>query len=137
MQRAYWQLFELGFAHSVETWLDGKLVGGLYGLAIGRMFYGESMFSSASNASKIAAAHLARLPAVQHFADRIGRIADQQHVAAGSPGGVGAPTMSPATAAPSIDRSSLKMTPSKPSSLRSISSQTGEKPAGRDRPADR
>ncbi len=60
MQHAYWQLFELGFAHSVETWLDGKLVGGLYGLAIGRMFYGESMFSSVSNASKVAAAHLAR-----------------------------------------------------------------------------
>ena len=45
MQRAYWQLFESGIAHSVETWFDGQLVGGLYGLAIGRMFYGESMFS--------------------------------------------------------------------------------------------
>lgn len=60
MQRAYWQLFESGIAHSVETWFDGKLVGGLYGLAIGRMFYGESMFARATDASKIAAAHLAR-----------------------------------------------------------------------------
>lgn len=60
MQRAYRQLFELGFAHSVETWTDGRLAGGLYGLAIGRMFYGESMFSRDSNASKIALAHLAR-----------------------------------------------------------------------------
>lgn len=60
MQHAYWHLAQLGFAHSVETWLDGKLVGGLYGLAIGRMFYGESMFSLATDASKIAAAHLAR-----------------------------------------------------------------------------
>jgi leucyl/phenylalanyl-tRNA--protein transferase len=60
MQRAYWKLFQLGIAHSVETWLDGKLVGGLYGLAIGRMFYGESMFSRVADASKVAAAHLAR-----------------------------------------------------------------------------
>ncbi|WP_300319155.1 leucyl/phenylalanyl-tRNA--protein transferase [Accumulibacter sp.] len=60
MQQAYWQLAQLGFAHSVETWLDDTLVGGLYGLAIGRMFYGESMFSHATDASKIAIAHLAR-----------------------------------------------------------------------------
>ena len=60
MQHAYWQLAQLGFAHSVETRLDGLLVGGLYGVAIGRMFYGESMFSLATDASKIAAAHLAR-----------------------------------------------------------------------------
>jgi leucyl/phenylalanyl-tRNA--protein transferase len=60
MQHAYGTLFQLGIAHSVETWLDGKLVGGLYGLAIGRMFYGESMFSLVSDASKVAAAHLAR-----------------------------------------------------------------------------
>ena len=55
---AYTQLHKLGIAHSIETWLDGKLVGGLYGLAIGRMFYGESMFSLATDASKIALAHL-------------------------------------------------------------------------------
>ena len=60
MQHAYWQLFQLGVAHSVETRMAGKLVGGLYGLAIGRMFYGESMFAHVSDASKVAAAHLAR-----------------------------------------------------------------------------
>jgi leucyl/phenylalanyl-tRNA--protein transferase len=60
MQEAYMRLFELGIAHSVETWVDGQLVGGLYGLSMGRMFYGESMFSLVTDASKIAAAHLAR-----------------------------------------------------------------------------
>ena len=60
MQAAYCTLHELGFAHSVETWVDETLVGGLYGLAIGRMFYGESMFSYATDASKIAIAHLTR-----------------------------------------------------------------------------
>jgi leucyl/phenylalanyl-tRNA--protein transferase len=60
MIAAYCALHELGYAHSVETWMDGKLTGGLYGIAIGRMFYGESMFSHASNASKLALAHLAR-----------------------------------------------------------------------------
>jgi len=57
---AYCRLHQMGYAHSVETWIDGKLAGGLYGISIGRMFYGESMFSNASNASKIALAHLAR-----------------------------------------------------------------------------
>jgi leucyl/phenylalanyl-tRNA--protein transferase len=60
MIRAYVSLHRHGYAHSVETWQDGKLVGGLYGVSIGRMFYGESMFSGVSNASKIALAHLAR-----------------------------------------------------------------------------
>lgn len=60
MRQAYLQLHHLGWAHSVETWMDGELAGGLYGLAIGRMFYGESMFSRHTDASKIAAAHLAR-----------------------------------------------------------------------------
>ena len=59
IQAAYLRLHELGYAHSVETWVDETLVGGLYGLAIGRMFYGESMFSYATDASKIAIAHLA------------------------------------------------------------------------------
>jgi len=67
MQRAYRQLFELGVAHSVETWVEGRLVGGLYGMAIGRMFYGESMFAHATDASKIAAAHLARFLEGQGF----------------------------------------------------------------------
>ena len=59
MIAAYGALHRLGYAHSVETWIDGNLAGGLYGVSIGRMFYGESMFSHASNASKIALAHLA------------------------------------------------------------------------------
>jgi len=60
MIAAYCELHRMGYAHSVETWMDGKLVGGLYGVCIGRMFYGESMFSNAANASKIALAHLSR-----------------------------------------------------------------------------
>lgn len=55
---AYCQLHALGVAHSVETWIDGKLVGGLYGVSIGRMFFGESMFHHVTDASKIAFAHL-------------------------------------------------------------------------------
>jgi leucyl/phenylalanyl-tRNA--protein transferase len=58
MQAAYLRLFELGRAHSVEIWVDGALVGGLYGVAVGRVFYGESMFSQRPDASKVALAHL-------------------------------------------------------------------------------
>lgn len=58
MITAYCQLHRTGFAHSVEVWMDEKLVGGLYGVSIGQMFYGESMFSRVSNGSKIALAHL-------------------------------------------------------------------------------
>ncbi len=58
MQAAYSRLHALGFAHSVETWIDGELAGGLYGVAIGRAFFGESMFSHRRDASKIALAHL-------------------------------------------------------------------------------
>jgi leucyl/phenylalanyl-tRNA--protein transferase len=58
MIAAYCELHRLGHAHSVETWMDGQLTGGLYGIGIGRMFYGESMFSRRSDASKIALAHL-------------------------------------------------------------------------------
>ena len=54
----YSQLNRLGFAHSVETWLAGKLVGGLYGVHIGGLFAGESMFSRVTEASKVALAHL-------------------------------------------------------------------------------
>jgi leucyl/phenylalanyl-tRNA--protein transferase len=54
MQAAYLALHQAGHAHSYETWQDGKLVGGLYGVAIGRMFYGESMFSTETDASKVA-----------------------------------------------------------------------------------
>jgi leucyl/phenylalanyl-tRNA--protein transferase len=60
MQAAYCKLHELGYAHSVEVWMEGKLVGGLYGMALGHAFYGESMFSWRTNASKIALAHLCR-----------------------------------------------------------------------------
>ena len=58
MRAAYGELHRLGFAHSVETWVDGELVGGLYGIALGRAFFGESMFSLRTDASKIALAHL-------------------------------------------------------------------------------
>lgn len=58
MLDAYTRLHEMGVAHSVETWIDGELAGGLYGLAIGRMFYGESMFTRRTDASKLALAHL-------------------------------------------------------------------------------
>lgn len=60
MLEAYTRLHELGYAHSVETWMDGELAGGLYGIAIGRMFYGESMFARRSDASKLALVHLCR-----------------------------------------------------------------------------
>jgi leucyl/phenylalanyl-tRNA---protein transferase len=56
---AYIQLHKLGYAHSVETWQDGKLVGGLYGLSLGKCFFGESMFAKVSNASKVSLIHLA------------------------------------------------------------------------------
>jgi len=59
IQQAYLRLHELGYAHSVESWVDGTLVGGLYGIALGRAFFGESMFSRRSDASKVALAHLA------------------------------------------------------------------------------
>jgi len=55
---AYTELHELGFAHSVETWIDDQLVGGLYGVAIGGLFAGESMFSRTTDASKIALVYL-------------------------------------------------------------------------------
>ncbi len=58
MRVAYARLHQEGYAHSFETWLDGALVGGLYGVALGRMFYGESMFSRATDASKVALVEL-------------------------------------------------------------------------------
>jgi leucyl/phenylalanyl-tRNA---protein transferase len=57
--RLYGALFARGSAHSVECWLDGELVGGLYGVSIGAAFFGESMFSRVTDASKIALVHLA------------------------------------------------------------------------------
>lgn len=60
MTEAYERLALLGFAHSVEAWADGVLAGGLYGVAVGRMFFGESMFTRISDASKVAFVHLVR-----------------------------------------------------------------------------
>lgn len=60
MTRAYQRLHELGYAHSVEAWQDDRLVGGLYGVALGKVFFGESMFTRVTDASKIAFAHLVR-----------------------------------------------------------------------------
>ncbi len=56
--KLYAQLHKMGFCHSVEAWLDGELVGGLYGVRLGGAFFGESMFSRANDASKVALVHL-------------------------------------------------------------------------------
>ncbi len=58
IERLYGGLHEMGFAHSVECWEDGRLVGGLYGVSLGAAFFGESMFSIVSDASKVALVHL-------------------------------------------------------------------------------
>lgn len=58
IRRLSLSLYEMGFAHSVECWRDGKLVGGLYGVALGGAFFGESMFSRERDASKVALVHL-------------------------------------------------------------------------------
>jgi leucyl/phenylalanyl-tRNA--protein transferase len=60
MVEAYEAFHRAGHAHSLETWIGDELVGGLYGVALGRVFFGESMFTRATDASKIALAHLAR-----------------------------------------------------------------------------
>lgn len=59
MRRAYTALHHAGFAHSIEVWMDGELAGGIYGVALGRIFYGESMFTRRTDASKIAMVRLA------------------------------------------------------------------------------
>jgi leucyl/phenylalanyl-tRNA--protein transferase len=58
MEIAYTSLHKAGYAHSSEAWLDGELVGGLYGVAIGKVYFGESMFHHVANASKVAFYHL-------------------------------------------------------------------------------
>ena len=68
MKRAYRELHRSGWAHSVEIWQHGMLAGGLYGIAIGKAFFGESMFSHASNASKVAMLALCGLLDRQDFA---------------------------------------------------------------------
>jgi leucyl/phenylalanyl-tRNA--protein transferase len=67
MARAYERLHRLGCAHSVEVWRDGELAGGLYGVALGRVFFGESMFSFVSDASKVALVHLCQTLAARGF----------------------------------------------------------------------
>lgn len=61
VEAAYLALHRRGYVHSVETWVGDRLVGGLYGVALGRVFYGESMFATQSDASKVALAHLVRI----------------------------------------------------------------------------
>jgi leucyl/phenylalanyl-tRNA--protein transferase len=64
---AYTELHARGYAHSVEVWRDGELAGGLYGVAIGRMFFGESMFAHEADASKVALAHLVAILRAREF----------------------------------------------------------------------
>ena len=67
MISAYIDLHEKGYAHSVECWQDAKLIGGLYGVAIGKMFFGESMFSFVTDSSKVALVSLAQQLQRWHF----------------------------------------------------------------------
>ena len=71
IQQAYGRLHDLGWAHSVETWQDGRLVGGLYGVAIGGLFAGESMFHAARDASKVALVALVELLTDAYAARRL------------------------------------------------------------------
>ena len=66
MQQAYTELHQDGFAHSVESWLDGELAGGLYGISLGQCFFGESMFSTRNDSSKVA------LVALVEFSKQVG-----------------------------------------------------------------
>ena len=66
MQQAYTELHQEGYAHSVESWLNGELVGGLYGISLGQCFFGESMFSTVSDSSKAA------LVALAEFSKQVG-----------------------------------------------------------------
>lgn len=70
---AYTRLHQLGYAHSVECWLDAKLVGGLYGVSLGAAFFGESMFHTERDASKVALVHL-----VERLRDRSFELLDTQ-----------------------------------------------------------
>ena len=73
IRRLYTDLFHLGHAHTVEAWRDGRLVGGLYGVSLGAAFFGESMFSRETNASKVCLVHL-----VGHLRERGFRLLDTQ-----------------------------------------------------------
>ena len=67
MKSAYMDLHHAGYAHSVETWAEGRLAGGLYGVSLGRCFFGESMFTLVDSAANVALVHLARVLAEQSF----------------------------------------------------------------------
>jgi len=82
---AYAELHRMGMAHSVEAWREGELAGGLYGVCIGRMFYGESMFSRQANASKVALAHLAAQLRCWNFGPLAGLITSDLAGVAGQP----------------------------------------------------
>jgi len=73
--QSYVRLYELGYGFSFETWRDGKLVGGLYGVAIGKAFFGESMFHRETDASKIALIHLVEFMRENNF-----RLLDTQYI---------------------------------------------------------
>ena len=79
MLEAYCHMHELGYAHSVECWQDNELVGGLYGILLGEVFFGESMFSSKTDASKVALEYLCnsirpKLIDVQVYSDHMERM---------------------------------------------------------------
>ena len=67
MMEAYCRLHELGFAHSFETYYEGELVGGLYGVSLGQFFFGESMFHTMTDASKVAFVRLVEFCRDNHF----------------------------------------------------------------------
>jgi leucyl/phenylalanyl-tRNA--protein transferase len=67
MIQAYYLLHRLGYAHSVESWSEGRLVGGLYGVVLGRIFFGESMFAEKTDASKVAFVHMVQSLQILHF----------------------------------------------------------------------
>ena len=98
MAAAYVRLHELGWAHSFEAWRDGELVGGLYGVAIGRVFFGESMFARATDASKVALVHLA-----EHLRARSFELIDCQ-VASAHVASLGATSISRAAFLALLDR---------------------------------
>jgi len=72
---SYLNLYKMGYAHSVESWKDGKLAGGLYGVAIGSAFFGESMFSTVRDASKVALVYL-----VEHLKNARFELLDSQFI---------------------------------------------------------
>ncbi len=98
MVDAYCELHRRGYAHSIESWRDGRLVGGLYGIALGRVFFGESMFAHETDASKVAlVALVAQSATPRRPADRLpaGDRASRDASARGRSRGRGLPRISP------------------------------------------